>query len=209
MPAYHHHEVVTSFSCLKSSCLSTSVWQNVAFKMASERGDLNVDTITYFMVKDPKFARFHLLPKIHKRLHDVPGHPVISNGGYYTENISSFLDFHLQPLARKVKSYKKDTNNFLKKLRSSPNLPGDIILCTVDVVGLFSNIPHDEDLSALRKRLDLRQEKDVTTSTLVELSEVVLKNSIFTFIEKTLKQKRSTVIGTKFAPPIVYCLWPS
>ena len=83
-----------------------------------------------------------------------------------TENISSFLDFHLQPLAREVKSYIKDTNDFLKKLRSLPNLPDDIILCTVDVVGLYPNIPHEEDLSALRKRLDLRQEKDVTTSTI-------------------------------------------
>ena len=70
---------------------------------------------------------------------------------------------------------------FLKKLRSLPNLPDDIILCTVDVVGLYPNIPLDECLSALRKRLDLRQEKDVTTSTLVELAEVILKNNIFTF----------------------------
>ena len=115
--------------------------------------------------------------------------------------LSSFLDFHLQPLAREVKSYIKDTNDFLKKLRSLPNLPDDIILCTVDVVGLYPNIPHEEGLSALRKRLDLRQEKDVTTSTLVELAEVVLKNNIFTFKEKTLKQKRGTAIGRKFAPP--------
>ena len=169
------------------------------------RGDLSADTIKYFMVKDPKFACFYLLPKIHKRLYDVPGRPVISNCGYYTENISSFLDFHLQPLAREVKSYIKDNNDFLKKLRSLPNLPDDIILCTVDVVGLYPNIPHEEGLSALRKQLDLRQEKDVTTSTLVELAEVVLKNNIFTFKEKTLKQKWGTAIGTKFARPyIVY-----
>ena len=148
------------------------------------------------MVKDPKFARFYLLPKIRKRLHDVPCRPVISNCGYYTENISSFL----QPLAREVRSYMKDTNDFLKKLRSLSNLPDDIILCTVDVVGLYPNIPHDEGLSTLRKRLDLRQEKDVNNSALVELAEVVLKNNIFTFMEKTLKQTRGTAIGTKFAP---------
>ena len=107
----------------------------------------------------------------------------------------------MQPLAREVKSYIKDTNDFLKKLSSLPNLPDYIILCTVDVVGLYPNIPYDEGLSDLRKRLDLRQEKDVTTSTLVELAEVVLKNNIFTFKEKTLKQKRGTAIGKKFAPP--------
>ena len=32
-----------------------------------------------------------------------------------TENISSFLDFHLQPLVPQVKSYIKDTNNFFEK----------------------------------------------------------------------------------------------
>ena len=55
-----------------------------------KRGDLNADAIKYFMVKDPKFACFYLLSKMHKRLHDVPDRPVISNCGYYTENISSF-----------------------------------------------------------------------------------------------------------------------
>ena len=114
---------------------------------------------------------------------------VISNCGYYSENISSFLDFQLQPLAREVKSYIKDTNDFLKKLRSLPNLPDDIIFCTVDIFGLYPNILHDEGLSALRKRPDLRQKKDVTTSTLVELAQVLLKNNIFTFMKKTLKQK--------------------
>ena len=69
-------------------------------------------------------------------------------------------------MAREVKSYIKDINDFLKKLRSLPNLPDDIILCTADVVGLYPNIPHDESLSTLRKRLDLRQEKDVNTLTL-------------------------------------------
>ena len=39
-------------------------------------------------MKDPKFARFYLLPKIHKRLHNVPGRPVIFNSGCYAENIS-------------------------------------------------------------------------------------------------------------------------
>ena len=144
-----------------------------------KRGDLNADTIKYFTVKDTNFGRFYLLPKKHKRLHDVLGGPVISNCGYYRENISSFSDFHLQPFAREAKSYIKDSNDFLKKLRSLPNLPDDIILCTVDVAGLYPNIPYAEDLSTLRKRLDLRLEKDVTTSTLVELAELVLKNNVF------------------------------
>ena len=164
------------------------------------RGDLSNDTINYFLVKDPKFATFYLLHKIHKRLH-VPGRPVISNCGFYTENISSFLDHHLQPIAQKVNSFIKDTNHFLRKIKSLGQLPEGAILCTIDVVGLYPNIPHEEGLASLRKFLDARTEKKVTTETLLELAEIVLKNNIFQFNEKTLKQLRGTAIGTKFAPP--------
>ena len=82
-----------------------------------------------------------------------------------------------------------------KNLRSLPNLPDDTFYA-VDAVGLYPNIPQDEDLSALRK-----QEKDFITSTLVELAEVFLENNIFPFKEKPLKQKRGTAIGTRFPSP--------
>ena len=100
-----------------------------------------------------------------------------------------------------VKSYIKNTNEFLKKLCCLPKLPDGIILCTMDVVGLHPNIPHQEGLSALRKQLETSKEKYVSTDTITDLAEVVLKNNIFTFGKKTLKQKRGTAIGTKFAPP--------
>ena len=75
----------------------------------------------------------------------------------------------------------------MKELRSLTNLPDDIILYSVDVVGLYPNIPHDKVLSALQKRLELRREKKVSTSTLVDLAEVVLKNNVFTFGKKNFK----------------------
>ena len=170
-----------------------------AVEKIRKRGDLSADNIKYFMVKDPKFARFYLLPKIHKRLENVPGEPCISNSGFYTENISAFLDFHLQPLTREVESYIKDTNDFLKKLCSLTDLPSDTILCSVDVVGLYPNIPNDEGLSALQRRMELKRDKKVNPSTLVELAEIVLKSNVFTFGKITLKQMRGTPIRTKFA----------
>ena len=38
----------------------------------------------------------YLLPKIHKRPYNVPGHPVISNCGTPTEKVSEFWDHYLQ-----------------------------------------------------------------------------------------------------------------
>ena len=157
--------------------------------------------LNYFLVKEHKFARFYLLSKIHKRLYDVPGRPVISNCGFYNENISSFLDFHLQPLAQKVKSYIKDTNHFLRKFKELGQLPEGTILCTIDIVGLLSNIPHDEGLAFLKNFLDSRVEKQVTTDTLIEFAELVLKNNNFEFSEKSYKQIRGTAIGTIFVTP--------
>ena len=149
------------------------------------RGDLPDDTLNYFLVKDPKFARLYFLPKIHKRLHNVPERTVISNCGFYTENISSFLDHLLQPIAHKANSFIKDTNHFLRKIKSLGQLPEGAILCTIDAVGLYSNIPYEKGLVSLRRFLDARTEKKMTTETLVELAEIVLKNNIFQFNEKT------------------------
>ena len=138
-------------------------------------GDLKRHNLDYFITKDPKFARFHLLPKIHKRLHNVPGRLVITNSGHYSESISSFLDYHLQPLDQVVKSYIKDTNEFLKKFRFLPKFPDRIILCIMDAVGLYPNIPHEEGLSALRKWLESWKEKYFSNDTIIDLAEEVLK----------------------------------
>ena len=75
---------------------------NEAIAKIRKQGDLKRDNLDYFTMKDPKFARFYLPPKIHKRLYNVPGRPVMSNSGYCPENISSFLAHHLQPLAQVV-----------------------------------------------------------------------------------------------------------
>ena len=89
-------------------------------KKIRDRRDISDSTLDYFLVNNLKLGRYYLLPKIHKKLHNVTGQPVISNSGYYTENISAFLEFHLKPLAQKVKSCIKDTNDFLRKIASIP-----------------------------------------------------------------------------------------
>ena len=139
------------------------------------RGDISDETLDYFLVNNPKFGRFYLLPKIHKRLRNVPGRPVISNSSYFTENISSFLDFHLKPLAQKVKSNIQDTNDFLKKIANLPSWPDDLILCTIDVVGLYPNIPHEEGLVAIRKALDTRKDKNYFDRLFNRVSRVCSK----------------------------------
>ena len=53
-------------------------------KKLRKRGVFSQDTLNYLLVKDPEFARFYSLSKIHKRLYDVSERPVISNCSFYT-----------------------------------------------------------------------------------------------------------------------------
>ena len=82
-----------------------------------------------------------------------------------------------QPLAQKVKSCINDTNHFLSKLKSLEKLSQGAILCTIDIFGLYPNIPHNEDLTALWRFLELKDNKQVSSNTLMELAEIVLKTT--------------------------------
>ena len=127
---------------------------------------------------------FYLLPKIHKK--NCPGRPVVSGCNTPTEKISAFVDHQLKPLVPRIPSYVKDTNDFLNKLKDIGNFPEGAILVTIDVIGLYPNIPHDEGLEAMRKILDTRINPEIPTDHIVDLVELVLKNNNFEFEGKHL-----------------------
>ena len=79
----------------------------------------------------------------------------------------------------------------------------DLILCTIDVVGLYPNIPHEEELKAIMKAPDTTKEKPISTDSLIELAECFLKNNIFEHHKSVFKQLRGTAIEIKMAPPSV------
>ena len=78
-------------------------------------------------------------------------------------------------------------------------MPEGIIQCTIDVVGQFPNIPHEDGLVVIRKALAARE--DVLTGSPIELVECDLKNNIFERDTSFYKQLRETVIRTKMASP--------
>ena len=66
-------------------------------------------------------------------------------------------------------------NNIFQDLGS---LPKNAVLCTINAIGLYPNIPHEEGLDLIRKHLDNRENKEMTTNTLVELAGIVLKKQL-------------------------------
>ena len=156
---------------------------------------------TYEYKKACNLGKLYLLPKIHKRLFNVPGRPVISNCGTPTEKVSEFLDHHLKPIVQNGLSYRRDSQHFLEKIKTIESVPENAILVTADVVGLYPKILHQAGLKALKEALEKRDIKKIPTKDLVKMAVFLLTNIIFEFNSKAYQQKSGTDIGTKFAPP--------
>ena len=179
---------------------------NARIKESYQKGNIDKDTQQYLLASgEERAGRFYLLPKIHKA--GCPGRPVISGCNTPTEKISKFVDHHLRPLVLNIESYIKDTNDFLRKLKNIGTLPDGAILCTIDVVGLYPHIPHDEGLQAVREALGLsnnlqsdQMENGDLRQDIVDFTELVLKNNNFEFNGGHYVQKLGTAIGTRMAP---------
>ena len=109
---------------------------------------------TYNFKKATNLWKLYFLPKVHKKLANVPGRPVISNCGTPTEKVSEYRDSLLKPVTQDGWSYIKDTGNFLKKIKRLSKIPEGAKLVTADVVGLYLDIPHSLGLQSLTESLN-------------------------------------------------------
>ena len=85
-------------------------------------GCISGKTLKYFIhefKKATNLGKLYFLPKIHNRLENVPGRPIISNCGVPTEKATKFLDFHLKSIVQNRASYIEDKNDFKNKIKIS------------------------------------------------------------------------------------------
>ena len=123
---------------------------NQLFQNQKSKGKISGKYFTYEYKKVSNLGKLYLLPKIRKRLYNVPERPVISNCGTPTKKASELLDYHLKPIMKRGKSYIKDSGDSINKIKSLQNIPEGAILVTADIVGLYPSIPHKADLNALK-----------------------------------------------------------
>ena len=83
---------VSNTKNILSNLLETSNKMFSSLKRRDYLTEKQMKYFTYEFKKATNFGKLYLLPKIHKRLHNVLGRPVISNCGSSTEKFSeSFL----------------------------------------------------------------------------------------------------------------------
>ena len=166
-----------------------------------ESKEIDPKCAEYLVIDNPRTANFYLLPKIHKGTIPPPGRPIVSANDCPTERISQFVDHFIQPLIPNLKSYIKDSGHFLWLLENI-NLPDNVILCTLDVTSLYTNIPNQEGISAVRQQLSHHRHpsENPTNHSICELLRLVLTCNNFQFDNKHYLQVGGTAMGTKLAP---------
>ena len=66
------------------------------------------------------------------------------------------MDHHIKPFMQNGLSYIRNSQHFLEKIKTIGGVPENDILVTVDVVGLYSNIPNQAGLKALKEAFEKR-----------------------------------------------------
>ena len=132
---------------------------------------------------------------------DLKLRPIIAGPNCPTRPLSNFVDIIIKPLLLHVKSYIKDSNDFLKKCSRS-NSP-DTVLATFDITSLYTSIPHTYGLEAMKYWLEKYRasiNQRFSTEFILEAIEFILSNNTFSFNDSFYEQLLGTAMGSIFAP---------
>ncbi len=168
--------------------------------------ELEVEHLEFLRPTKCRTSQFYFLPKIHKI--QVKGRPIISGNGCPTERISAFVDEHIKQHVPTFPSYVKDTTDFIKKIR---NLKTNkrIILVTMDVSSLYTNIPNHEGKTAIYRTLrEQGYNGKASIESLMALLDCVLHMNNFEFAGENYLQIGGTSMGTRAAPSYA-CIYMS
>ncbi|CAG2184848.1 unnamed protein product [Mytilus edulis] len=173
-------------------------------------------------ISNSKFSEsyFYGLPKIHKSEeisnaiseqnseyielltpNDLKFRPIVGGPNSVTQNLSHFIDIVLKPLCREVPSFIRDDLDFLNHLPKTVNPNSELI--TFDIVSLYTNIPHDLGITAVKYWLENTEnviENRLTKEFILASLKLILERNIFYFNGTYYHQKKGTAMGTKMAP---------
>ena len=155
-----------------------------------------------------KVPSLYLLVKAHKPKptnSDFCGRPIISGCCSPVKALSEYLDYFLLPLVQEQDTYLKDSPELIKLL-ANLKLPNDITLVTADVTSLYTNIPQDQCIDIVVKRLEnsnIRYQIPKPPSHLVRrILELILKRNCFEFNGEFYLQVVGAAQGNILSPEI-------
>ena len=150
-----------------------------------------------------RLPQFYLLMKIHKTPWKT--RPVVSTCGSLCYFLGKWVDYHLQPVAKLVPTYIRDSEELMTKLKQLGRLDPRAKLFTTDAVSMYTNIDTDHALQQLKVAFDRLKDKlspDFPADLVLEALSIIMKNNVFQFGDTFWLQLNGTAMGT---PPA--CTW--
>jgi len=154
-----------------------------------------------------KQRHFYLLPKIHKDFNKWPnskmpqGRPIVADCSSESYNISSYIDYWLQPLAVSHEAYIKDTYDFVEKIRDVEVCEKDLLV-TGDVTSLYTNMKIDLILLTVQEAFNETPNPARPDTEILQLLELTLKRNDFEFNDRIFLQICGTAMGKTYAPSL-------
>ena len=152
-------------------------------------------------------AKFYLTFKVHKEHKPgsaPPERPICSGSGSMYENVSTFVEHFIKEAGTTHQTYLKDTPDFfrfIEEINKTGNISEKSMLLTMDVIGLFTNIPKEDGINAVTEALEEKEVKEINTQFLVRLLRLILENNIMEFNSELYKQEIGAPMGSKPVPP--------
>ena len=130
-----------------------------------------------------------------------PGRPLVSGSGGPTEKNSQLVNHFIGQIVPSSQSYMRDSTHLMNILNGFTVQPV-MLLCTLDIRSLYSNIPHNEGVQSTKEMLAIHKPPNSIphNSYIIELLQLVLTNNHFEFNGKHYHQLSGTAMGTKLAP---------
>ncbi|CAF3972554.1 unnamed protein product [Rotaria sp. Silwood1] len=157
-----------------------------------------------------ELAHLYYLPKPHKP--GTPLWPIVFGLKHPAIKISKFLDELLRPLFDKIASNTIVTSRteVIKQLHewSKRNICQETLLCTMDVMDLYTMMPQIEGILSIRKMLNLlniKQVNDLKIETIIRLSRFVVQNNYFSYNDKYYHQVHGGAIDSPLTLIIANC----
>ncbi|CAJ0918791.1 unnamed protein product, partial [Ranitomeya imitator] len=206
---YYMNEIKTQLS---DSDTYEPISHNPTFEIGKEIKDLvtyyttmgTIDTkLGEFLIKQhPVTPVFYTLPKIHKHPSKPPGRPIVASTESLLSLLAITLDKILSPLVPKIKSYLRDTTDFLASLKNIEKLPPQCLLVAMDVNSLYTSIRHSDGIESFMSFLSCHTDfSEQQLKFCKDSLTMVLTRNYFIFEDRFFIQKRGTAMGSNMAPP--------
>ena len=151
-----------------------------------------------------RMPQFYALPKDYKE--GLPVRPVVSCCDGPTSNLSLVLERILNQLLSYVPTHLASTQQCIQELQQHRRVEKGDLLVSLDVVGLYSNIPIADAIAATVKLLTQHSVAidmlDLTVEDAQRALQYTLANNVFEFGSQQYRQLKGIAMGNHLAPPL-------